>query len=487
MIRNFTWLLYITLLILSLSDVSAQQQNVEISFERAVELMNDSKGIRIADLELDWAESERQRLNALWFPQISAAGAYVYFGNKIEVKESLSTFTDPAKDFIHSIYPGEQIITGLLDKIGQNSFSVPLLPQNVTTVDAVAMLPVFAGGKRIYAGRIGKSMVSAARINRQKVSADQQVLLVVSYFGVRLGRKIVEVQKETYNAMERHLQNALKLEAAGMLTKTERLLFQVGRDEAKRELEAAVKELYVAQNTLKTLVQMETDGDIIPVSAMFIQEALPDVGYFKSLIEENNYIIQGLEILQNIQKNQIKIANSAYLPEIAAFGKQTIWSNGIPKNLVPRSVLGFAMTWNIFDGMAREKHIMQAKIDSQTTEIERAKTVDDLNVAVDKFYSQTQIALDNVVALRTAVELNSEIVRARQQAFLEGMATSTEVIDAQLLLSKVKIAVLMAYYQFDTGLINLLAVCGITDSFPDYIKNGKDESFALNSGNSTEQ
>ena len=57
MIRNFTWLLYITLLILSLSDVSAQQQNVEISFERAVELMNDSKGIRIADLELDWAES----------------------------------------------------------------------------------------------------------------------------------------------------------------------------------------------------------------------------------------------------------------------------------------------------------------------------------------------------------------------------------------------------------------------------------------------
>ena len=105
MIRNFTWLLYITLLILSLSDVSAQQQNVEISFERAVELMNDSKGIRIADLELDWAESERQRLNALWFPQISAAGAYVYFGNKIEVKESLSTFTDPAKDFIHSIPP----------------------------------------------------------------------------------------------------------------------------------------------------------------------------------------------------------------------------------------------------------------------------------------------------------------------------------------------------------------------------------------------
>lgn len=442
--------------------------------------MNGSKGLKIADLELDWAENERHRLNALWFPQISASGAYVYFGNEIEVKESLSAFTDPAKDFIHSIDPGEQIITGLLDKIGKNSFSFPLLPRNVTTVDAVAMLPVFTGGKRIFAGKIGKSMVGAARINRQKVSADQQVLLVASYYGVRLGQKIVEVQRETYDAMERHLQNALKLEAAGMLTKTERLLFQVNRDEAKRELEAAVRELYIAQSTLKTLVQMETSGDIIPVSAMFIQEALPDVGYFKGLIEKNNYIIQGLEILRDIQKNQIKIANSAYLPEIAAFGKQTVWSNGIPKNLAPRSVLGFAMTWNIFDGMAREKQIRQAEIDGRTTEMERAKTVDDLTVAVDKFYSQTQIAVENVIALRTAVELNTEIVRARQQAFLEGMATSTEVIDAQLLLSKVKIAVLMAYYQFDTGLINLLAVCGIPDSFREYSQAAKDESFALN-------
>ena len=89
MTRNYTLLLYAALSIFSLSDASAQQ-GVEISFEQAVGLINSgNKSLKIADQEVDWAESERQRLNALWYPQVSATGAYAYLGNRIEVKESL--------------------------------------------------------------------------------------------------------------------------------------------------------------------------------------------------------------------------------------------------------------------------------------------------------------------------------------------------------------------------------------------------------------
>ena len=86
--------------------------------------------------------------------------------NKIEVKEPLSQFTDPAKDFVHSIIPNDQIISSILDKIGSYSLSFPLTPQNLTTIDANITWPVFTGGKRIYAGKIGRSMVSIAEINR---------------------------------------------------------------------------------------------------------------------------------------------------------------------------------------------------------------------------------------------------------------------------------------------------------------------------------
>ena len=98
-------------------------------------------------------------------------------------------------------------------------------------------------------------------------------------------------------------------------------------------------------------------------------------------------------------------------------------------------------------------------------------------LAVDKFYNQTQIALDNVTALKTTIEMSKELVRNRQKAYAEGMATSIEIIDAELMLSKVRIAGLVAYFQFDSGLINLLSVCGVPDTFYQYSLNGKDEAY----------
>ena len=49
-------------------------------------------------------------------------------------------------------------------------------------------------------------------------------------------------------------------------------------------------------------------------------------------------------------------------------------------------------------------------------------------------------------ALNTTIELSEELVRMRKKAFAEGMATSTEVVDAETLLSKTKVARLAAYY-----------------------------------------
>lgn len=479
MLRYLT--LYSTLFFFSLGYISAQEKGVELSFEQALQLMTgDNKSLKIADQEIEWAKSERQRLNSFWYPKITAAGAYTHFSNKIEVRESLSTFTDPVKDFIHSIDPSEQLISGFLDKVGQHHFSVPLAPQNVTTVDALVTLPLFTGGKRIYAGKIGKQMVDVAHVAKERVGAAQRVLLVETYFGVRLGQRVVEVRRETYNSLEKHYQNALKLETNGMLTKAERLFFEVNRNEAKRELEVAQKDLAIAQNAFKTLVKMKSNQDILPVSSLFINDALPTLDYFKSLVPSNNYLVSALNIQKEIQKNQIKIAKSAYIPNIELIGKQNLYSNGLDKYLVPRSMIGVGFVWNIFDGFDREKQIKQAKIAAAITEIEQEKAIDDLGLAVDKFYTQTQIALDNVTTLKTTIEMSKELVRTRQKAFIEGMATSTEVIDAELLLSKVRLASLLAYFQFDTGLINLLAICGVPETFYEYSHKGLDENHVLN-------
>lgn len=471
----------IPLFLLCSSGMKGQEASVPLSFEQSLELLQENnKSIQIAKKEVDIARSEHQRLNAFWYPNISAAGTYMHMSNKIEVKEPLNQLTDPVKELIQSHFPGTeitQIISGLLDKIGAYNLSFPLAPQNVATIDANLMWPVFTGGKRIYANKIGKSMVSIAQLNHHQIAALSQVMLVDTYYALRLGKRVVEVKKEAYDALYKEYQNALKLEQNGMINKAERLVVQVGMEEAKREHEAAVKDYSVAQSAFRGLLNMTDTTTVEATSALFINDSIPSAAYFKSLMPQNNYMLAELTEQKKIAKYQENIGKTGYAPNIALIGKQTIYSHGIEKNLVPRSMIGIGFTWNIFDGLDREKKIKQAKLAGQTLMLGKEKALSEINVGIDKFYSQMQNALDNVRALNSTVELSRELLKMRQKSFIEGMATSTEVVDAQVMLSKVQVAYLLAYYQYDSALMNLLSLCGTPEEFNRYRVVGKTEHF----------
>ena len=475
MICNFTYF-SIALLWFLPAFASAQTEPMDLSLEQSLTLLqSENKSLRIAGKEVELAKNEHQKLNAFWYPTISAAGAYVHMSNPVEVHQSLNQFTDPAKEYVHSILPNDQFISSLLDKIGQNTLTLPLISQNVTSIDANLTWPIFTGGKRIYASKIGKKLVSVAEVNREQVSANQQALLIESYFGLRLGQRVVEVKAETYNSLKTHYDQALKLEQQGMINRAERLVAQVSMEEAKRELESARKDLEVASQALKSLINIGEEQEIRTTTSLFINESIPSANYFKEMIPFNNYLVNQLKLQENIAGDQLKIGRSGYLPNIALIGKQTLYADGLDKYLMPRTMIGVGFTWNIFDGLDREKRIRQARLTSQSLAIGKEKAVSDLQVGVDKFYSQMQNAMDNVKALNTTLEMSNELVRIREKSFKEGMATSSDVVDAEVVLSKVKTAFLLAYYQYDVALANLLSICGIPETFHQYRMDGKTE------------
>lgn len=455
----------------ALTFLSTQMKaQTSLSFEESLRLLQQgNQSLKIADKSIEIAKTERDKLNAFWYPSLQSTGAFVHMSEKIEVKQPLSQFTDPAKDFVHSIIPNDQIISSILDQIGTNTLIFPLTPRNLTTVDVSAEWVLFSGGKRFRATNIGRTMVDLARESRAEVSANQQNLLAESYYGLRLAQQIVTVREETYKGLQKHYENALKLEAAGMIDKAGRLFAQVNMDEARRELEAAQKEETVMQSALKTLLnKKDMDENIVPTSTLFMNDSLPPKMLFNLSVGSGNYLLNQLYLQEQIAKQQVRIDQSGYLPNIALFGKQTLYSHGIQSNLVPRTMIGIGFTWNLFDGLDREKRIRQSKLTQQTLVLGQMKARDDLAVGVDKLYTQLQKAQDNVKALNATIKLSEELVRIRKKSFTEGMATSTEVIDAETMLSKVKVARLAAYYEYDVALMNLLSLCGTPEQFVNY-------------------
>ena len=404
----------------------AAQTSLPLSFGDALrQMQNGNRSLKIADKGIEAARAERDKLNALWYPSLQGAGTFVHLSEKIEVKQPLSQFTDPAKDFVHNIVPDDQFISSILDQIGSHTLAFPLAPRNLTSVGLTAEWVVFSGGKRIRASKIGNTMID---------------------------------------------QNALKLEAAGMIDKAGRLFAQVNMDEAARSLEAARKEASVVQSALRTLLNLQDTCSIHPTSELFINNQLPAKEEFLQAMRVENYTVNQLQLQSQIARQQLRIDQSGYLPDIAVFGKQTLYAHGIQSNLVPRTIVGVGFTWNLFDGLAREKRIRQSKIAQQTLALGQEKAKEDLSVGIDKLYTQLQKAQDNVRALNTTIELSEELVRIRKKSFAEGMATSTEVVDAETMLATVRVARLAAYYEYDVALMNLLAICGTPERFEKYFE-----------------
>ena len=444
----------------------AQKGKHFLTLQEAAELMNrNNPTLQMADKAVGIARGERQKLNAFWYPMLNASGMVVHLSNKVEVKQPLNTYTEPAKEWIQSVIPGEQLISSILNQVGNYTLSVPLLQRNLTTIDATISWPVFTGGKRLYASRIGNRMVDMAQVGQAETRALLQTELVETYYALQLANKILEVKEQTYQSLQQHYDHALKLEANGLITKAERLFAEVNRQEGKREWETAKQERDVAHRALCSLLDIQKEVDILPVSPLFVTENLPDSLYFKSLIPSTNYAMNRIRLEESIVENRLRISKSAYFPSIALLGKQTLYAHNVPRNLMPRTLIGIGFTWNLFDGLNREADVRVSRLAQETIALEKEKVKNTLDVMVQKLYSQMKEAEEEVRTLQTTIAMSEELLRIRRKSFEEGMATSTEVVDAEVMLSNVRIAMLLAHYQFDVSLASLCSVCGVPELF----------------------
>ena len=78
---------------------SAQTEPMDLSLEQSLTLLrSENKSLRIAGKEVELAKNEHQKLNAFWYPTISAAGAYVHMSNP---RKNMSILSCPTTSLSH--------------------------------------------------------------------------------------------------------------------------------------------------------------------------------------------------------------------------------------------------------------------------------------------------------------------------------------------------------------------------------------------------
>jgi outer membrane protein TolC len=99
-----------------------------------------------------------------------------------------------------------------------------------------------------------------------------------------------------------------------------------------------------------------------------------------------------------------------------------------------------------------------------------------ISLLIEDQYNKVQSALMAVGAVERSLHFAEEYLRAKRNAMREGVATSTDVVDAALNLSRARLERVKTAYEFNVALARLLNTAGVGESFVSYMNSDSAQS-----------
>lgn len=204
-----------------------------------------------------------------------------------------------------------------------------------------------------------------------------------------------------------------------------------------------------------------------PITPLFVNRKIEPLDYFKTLAMGNNEALEMVELTKKLSQEAVKAEISNFFPTVGALGTATLWSYNLT-NQLPRWFVGATVSWNLFNGLTREQNFAAAKSQVREVEALQIKAQTDIQTLVEKVYYQLLNAIEQVDASNATIAFAQEYLKIQTKAFVEAMATSTDLVEAHLNLNKAKVERMAAAYSYDVSLAQLLALAGITNQFNHY-------------------
>ena len=490
---------YFFILFLAISCQQTVSQTF-IDFRTAADMMFENNAtIKAAEKNTLLAKRQSQLINASWMPTITMTADYTLMSENISVSQKYASLLEPFQEKYADEILIPEILNYISNSLGDLSFDVPIFEDDFGSIDIEILYPIFTGTKRLYANKLAKNNKTLSEIEKESIGATKYLELANIYFSLSLTESMIKVLKETYEMTNNHYSQALKMESVGMFDKAERLIVKVTLDESERNLKDAENQAEVLRDALGKLIGQRTTGPSTssgtiaktsqktsvpePVEGtlaynfststpLFINEKYPQLEWFLDMMKQNAYIYRQSDLHDDISKANLRLSQSNYYPVISIYGKQTIASYQVPKNLVPNTIGGINLVWDIFDGLARERNIQLTKIESEIIAETQLSLKNDLEVSVNEWYANLKQACVNAEELQSSLELAQEVYRIRKKSFTEGLCTSQQVLDALNLVNKTNLLLLTSYFEYDIAMANLCCLCGIPEYFESFLSSG---------------
>lgn len=465
-IKNST----LAILAVSLSLCGAAQERLSLETCRELAIKND-KALEQAQISTDMAHYDRAIARANFFPNISAAGAYIYNSADInligdeqsailknsgtliqnELSEKIGglqqlIMTNPALAMEYKQSPMWQTMLGMLSQtdisqavnaIGSSIDDLlhPDLKQIYLAGISVEQ-PLFAGGKIIAANRIARLAEDLAkdkydtRYQQTIVDVDQAYWQIVS---IAAKKELAKSYSDFLKTMEH---DADILVSEGIYTASDQLAIKVKANEASMMYTQAVDGLKLAKMLLCKLTGLPLDTEIMLADEGTDLIPVPEGHPAKSLEEiiSARPELRSIDDAVRIYEQKVKVARADMMPQIALNANYILTNptlyNGFQKDFKGFWTAGVVMKVPIFHGLEAMKKTQKAKAEAALYRSKYEDSVNLVNLEVSQLYAKRQEAFAKLEMTRSNLDCAEENLRAAMLGFEEGVVESSVTLAA---------------------------------------------------------
>lgn len=405
-----------------------------------------------------------------YLPSVGVVAGYSYFSdnpevNMSQVKESIDNVAgyygaDIAKALGLSDQTQEalqKLITGSLNKLP--AYNIVIDQQQYPNLNIVALQPLYTGGKIMAGKRFAEAEFELSHIELKTVKDEIIRETVERYLAVALLKRVVSTRKEVVSGMKHHERDAKKAIDVGFIAPHQILRAQVAVANAERDLDDDQNKLSLALLALRTSMALDPEESFEISDSLVYRPVDLSIDGLKDEAQLNNPVFAMIKQKKTMVNQKYALDRSEFLPQIGAFGTYNFFREEYPV-IPPRFIVGVQMNINLFHGM-QDYHKLQAskylKKEVNQAEIYAQKQID---LLINKAYRDVinyQTRYEKFAPTEKLAKKNYEI---NEKRFKEGLAKSTDVIDARLLYEGAQLERLHSLYEYYQALVRLYVATG---------------------------
>jgi outer membrane protein len=306
-----------------------------------------------------------------------------------------------------------------------------------------AKQPLFAGGgilANYQASRIGEDV---AHLEEKAQYQDVVKEVKIAYFNILRAQRIQDTARQSVEMLNAHRDVAQNYFNVGIIPKNDLLHAEVELANGKQALVRAQNAVELAKSSFNTVLKRKI---FAPVDVVDILTYQPLKQSFEECLNIAQQARPELKIssLRAAQAGKlVHVAQSEYLPAISVVGNYTRFGDypsvsGSDYKDMENWYVMVAASWNFWE-WGKTKYRVDASKAKQNQALEASKELSDqITLEIKNAFLILQETESQIAVSQKLIEQAEENFRISEERYKERVATSTEVLDAQTLLTKAK-------------------------------------------------